>query len=171
MVKWGILKLFWSYYFESKGGADALQSTMRDKYYSEFSGKLSEPGSYLFTNTIYNKGAWVLHMLRWEVGDSTFFKILKEYYNQYKFSNASTSDFVKICENVSDRDLKKFFHQWIDGEGEIELEYEFNAKRDNSNYKTEIRFVQVQDEYKYFSVQPYVYNDQDNGKIIIDNNK
>jgi aminopeptidase N len=137
-------------YFESKGGAGALQSTMRDKYFSEFSGKLSEPGSYLFTNTIYNKGAWVLHMLRWEVGDSTFFNILKEYFNKYKFSSASTSDFIEVCENVNGRNLKKFFHQWIEGEGEIELEYESKTTKVNNYYKTKIRLEQVQEEYQYY---------------------
>ncbi len=57
-------------YYEAVSGKKALQSTMMSKYSSNFSGSLAEPGLFLFTRTMYDKGAWVLHMLRWEVGDS-----------------------------------------------------------------------------------------------------
>jgi aminopeptidase N len=137
-------------YFEYKGGAEALQSTMRNKYLSSFSGNLSEPGSHLFTNTVYDKGAWVLHMLRWEVGDSTFFRILREYFNQYKYSNASTSDFIEICERVSKKSLQKFFHQWLEGEGEIELEFKVSTNKEMDLFETILNIEQVQEEYKYY---------------------
>jgi len=137
-------------YFEYKGGAEALQSTMREKYSSDFSGKLSEPGAYLFTSTVYDKGAWVLHMLRWEVGDSVFFQILREYFDYYKYSNASTSDFIEICEAVSKRDLQIFFDQWLEREGEIELVYEISSKKENGFYKTIIYIEQVHEEYMYY---------------------
>jgi aminopeptidase N len=157
-------------YFEHKGGARALQSTMRDKYISEFAGRLSEPGSYLFTNTVYDKGAWVLHMLRWEVGDSTFFNILREYYNQYKYSNASTADFIDICEKVSKKDLQKFFHQWLDGEGEIVLEYKLKTRREKNLYKTYISIDQVQEKYQCYEfpleIKLNFQNDQPSAHII-----
>lgn len=137
-------------YFEHKGGAEALQSTMLSKYSSNFSGRLSEPGAYLFTNTVYDKGAWVLHMLRWEVSDSTFFRIIREYFDQYKYSNASTSDFIEICERVSSKDLQKFFHQWLEGEGKIELEYTVTSKKQIDLFKTIVNIEQVQEEYKYY---------------------
>jgi aminopeptidase N len=137
-------------YFESKGGSNALQSTMRDKYSVKFSGRLSDPGSYLFTNTVYDKGAWVLHMLRWELGDSIFFKILREYFDLYKYTNASTKDFINVCEKVSKCDLRKFFDQWIEGEGEIELEYELFSEKNKATYITKIVIEQVQEEYQYY---------------------
>jgi len=61
----------------------------------------------------YQKGGWVLHMLRQEVGDKTFKEIIKAYYNQYKFSNADTRDFQAVAEKVSGKDLKWFFDQWL----------------------------------------------------------
>jgi aminopeptidase N len=138
-------------YFESKGGPSSLGSTMRDKYYQDFEGKLSEPGSYLFTRTVYDKGAWVLHMLRKEIGDSTFFKTLREYFKKYKYLNASTSDFIEVCENVSKRNLEKFFDQWLNGEGEIELEYEWDVYlTKNGLYKSTIVIEQVQEEYQFY---------------------
>ena len=60
----------------------------------------------------YQKGAWVLHMLRNEVGDSAFHKIIRSYYQQYKGSNADTRDFEAITERVSERNLKWFLDQW-----------------------------------------------------------
>src|SRR5579875_2412159 len=61
----------------------------------------------------YQKGAWVLHMLRNEVGDVIFQKILQTYYQQYKGSNAETRDFESVAEKVSGKDLKWFFDEWL----------------------------------------------------------
>ena len=61
----------------------------------------------------YQKGAWVLHMLRQEVGDSTFHKIMQTYYNRYKGSNADTRDFEAVAEKISGKSLKWFFDQWL----------------------------------------------------------
>jgi len=61
----------------------------------------------------YNKGSWVLHMLRHVVGDSTFFKIMRTYYTRFQYSTASTEDFRQVCEELSGMDLQRFFRQWI----------------------------------------------------------
>ena len=137
-------------YYESLSGEKALQSTMMSKYSSKFSGQLSEPGRFLFTNTVYNKGAWVLHMLRWEVGDSSFFRILRDYYDTFKYSNASTLDFKNICEKISGKNLEKFFGQWIQGEGVIKLEYETVIENFGKGYLIKIFLKQVQEEYEEY---------------------
>lgn len=61
----------------------------------------------------YQKGAWVLHMLRAEAGDSMFRKIIQTYYNTYKGSNAETRDFEKIVAQVTGKDWGWFFDQWL----------------------------------------------------------
>ena len=63
----------------------------------------------------YNKGSWVLHMLRHVVGDDVFFNILKTYYASpnHRYGTATTEDFQALSEQVSGMDLEKFFHQWI----------------------------------------------------------
>jgi aminopeptidase N len=61
----------------------------------------------------YQKGAWVLHMLRNDVGDSVFHHIIQTYYQQYKGSNADTRDFEAVAEKVCGKDLKWFFDQWL----------------------------------------------------------
>ena len=123
---------------------------MQSKRQRKFIGSLDEPGAFLFNSTIYDKGAWVLHMLRWELGDKIFFKILREYYRKYKYSNASTGDFINVCESVSGKDLDKFFDQWIIGVGEIELNYNWETIQIGDNYKTIIDLKQVQEKYEEY---------------------
>jgi aminopeptidase N len=138
-------------YYESISGKKALQSTMVSKYSSNFSGTLAEPGPFLFTRTMYDKGAWVLHMLRWEVGDSAFFKILRTYYQSYKYSNASINDFKFVCQEVSGKNLDKFFDQWVYSEGQIEIEYKKETIKSEENYLVKIYLEQVQEEYEIYN--------------------
>ena len=137
-------------YYEAVSGKEALQSTMMSKYSSNFSGSLAEPGPFLFTRTMYDKGAWVLHMLRWEVGDSSFFNILRTYYETYKYSNASTGDFKSVCEKVSGKNLDQFFEQWIYTEGQIELEYETETVKSQNDYLNRIQLGQIQEDYEAY---------------------
>lgn len=82
------------------------------------------PDGQLFNwGIIYNKGAVVLHTLRQELGDGVFFDILKTYYKVHKFGNATTEDFISVCESVSGRELDWFFDQWIYSPGCPNLEY------------------------------------------------
>lgn len=68
---------------------------------------------YLLNANSYQKGAWVLHMLRQEVGDASFHKIIRAYYDQYKGGNADTRDFETVAETVSGKELRWFFDQWL----------------------------------------------------------
>ncbi len=61
----------------------------------------------------YPKGGWILHMLRREVGDSTFVRSLREFYETYRDSTALTSDFAAIVERQANRELDWFFRQWL----------------------------------------------------------
>ncbi len=78
---------------------------------------LNDTGRIFSSGLSYNKGAWVLHMLRHVVGDATFFQILTQYQSDFAFSAADTEDFQAVCESVSGMDLDAFFTQWIYGEG------------------------------------------------------
>jgi aminopeptidase N len=66
----------------------------------------------LLTSNPYQKGAWVLHMLRHEVGTETFWDGLRTYYDRYRNENASTRDFRRVMEDVSGQALAGFFDQW-----------------------------------------------------------
>jgi aminopeptidase N len=62
---------------------------------------------------VYQKGGWVLHMLRAQIGTDTFWKGIREYYARYRNSNASTDDLRRVMEEVSGQKLGWFFDQWL----------------------------------------------------------
>lgn len=65
----------------------------------------------------YEKGAWVLHMLRERIGDEVFFKGLRDYYNAHRDANATTEDLRSALEKSSGKNLKEFFARWVYGAG------------------------------------------------------
>jgi len=78
----------------------------------------------------YQKGAWVLHMLRAELGDAQFFSGIRIYYDAHKNATATSEDLRAAFEKVSGRDLKDFFARWIYGAGHpsYELSWQWNEK-------------------------------------------
>jgi aminopeptidase N len=61
----------------------------------------------------YQKGAWVLQMLRSQLGDDAFFRGLRLYYNAHKSANATTDDLRAALEKASGKNLKAFFARWV----------------------------------------------------------
>lgn len=62
---------------------------------------------------VYDKGSWVLHMLKYVMGKDRFFRALKNYRTAHKYSNASTADLQSACEMVYGKSLAWFFDQWV----------------------------------------------------------
>lgn len=153
-------------YAESNSGKTAFKSTMLSKFSDDFSNTLYDPGKNLFSSTVYDKGAWVLHMLRWEVGDSIFFNILQRYFEEYKYTSASTKDFKRICEEISKRNFSKFFDQWvITGKENIKLDYTWKMKKNSDGkYLINLGLTQKQEEYSVFRFKLEVMFEYDNGK-------
>jgi len=67
----------------------------------------------MLNRNAYQKGSWVLHMLRHEVGDEAFWSGIREYYGRYRDANALTEDFQAVMEEVAGQNLEEFFHQWV----------------------------------------------------------
>ncbi len=61
----------------------------------------------------YQKGAWILHMLRDFLGEKSFQKGIHAYYKKYYNSNTTTDEFRIEMEKASGKDLKLFFKQWL----------------------------------------------------------
>jgi aminopeptidase N len=80
---------------------------------------------------VYQKGGWVLHMLRQEVGTAHFWTAIREYYRRYRDGNASTSDLRAVFEQVSGTPLESFFTQWLNRPGvpKIEGSWRYDAAR------------------------------------------
>jgi aminopeptidase N len=71
------------------------------------------PADRLFNAGVYYWGALCLHALRLEVGDETFFEILRTYHERFAGGNARTADFIAVAEEVSGKELSAFFDSWL----------------------------------------------------------
>lgn len=67
----------------------------------------------------YQKASYLLHMLRWVLGDNAFFDGLRSYYHDPAVANgfATTAQFQKHMEEAGDTSLQEFFNDWLYGEG------------------------------------------------------
>ncbi|KAA3607322.1 MAG: hypothetical protein DWQ01_16645 [Planctomycetota bacterium] len=75
--------------------------------------QFQEPGEMINSNS-YPKGAWVLHMLRGEVGDEAFFQGIQNYYQTHLGGTAQTAQLQQAMEQAAGTDLGWFFEQWLD---------------------------------------------------------
>ncbi|MEK6611770.1 MAG: M1 family metallopeptidase [Gemmatimonadota bacterium] len=80
----------------------------------------TDPNRLLNENT-YQKGGWVLHMLRTQLGDSAFFAGVRRYFAEHKHGNAMTQDLQRSLEMSSGRELGWFFDQWLRRPGWAQL--------------------------------------------------
>ncbi len=78
--------------------------------------------SRVTSGATYQKGAWVLHMLRGRMGDEAFWRGIRSYYRRHMNGNASTTDFRLAMEEASGFDLESFFQQWLYSGGNPHLE-------------------------------------------------
>jgi aminopeptidase N len=73
--------------------------------------------SQVLNQLVYQKGGWVLHMLRGQIGTDNFWAGIRTYYTAYRDKNASTQDLRRIMEEQSGQDLGWFFGQWLERPG------------------------------------------------------
>ena len=66
-----------------------------------------------YPSTIYMKGAVVVSMLRWKLGDSLFFRGLTGFLKKYKYSNMTSEMLQTLFEQISSKNLDQFFDQWV----------------------------------------------------------
>jgi len=89
----------------------------------------------LLNENNYQKGSWVLHMLRRQVGEPAFWRGLREYYRRYRDSTALSEDLQRIMEEASRQKLAWFFKQWLYQPGYPQLDcawaYDSAARRLN----------------------------------------
>ncbi len=105
-------------------------------------------GKVLSTNT-YQKAGWVLHMLRHEVGDLNFWKGIRQYYGTYRNSNALTGDFLRIMEDVSGKDLDRFFKQWLYQGGHPKISGSWHYDNKSKSVIIELNQVQKGDLFEF----------------------
>ncbi len=67
----------------------------------------------IFDRHLYEKGAWVLHMLKRELGDELWWKAVGHYLRKHRDSSVQTQDLVRAIEEATGRNLQSFFDQWV----------------------------------------------------------
>jgi aminopeptidase N len=80
----------------------------------------------------YDKGAAIIHTLRFELqNDNTFFQVLQQFQQQYKDKVASAEDFKTVAETISGKNLTTFFNQWYYGEGYPTFNVDYSKQGDS----------------------------------------
>jgi aminopeptidase N len=100
--------------------------------------------SDLFGLHVYDKGAWVLHMLRGLIGDSAFFNGLHNYSAAYAYSNASTEEFIITMENASGMNLDWFFDEWVYNQGYPVYNYAWSYQASGDSFLVHLDISQIQ---------------------------
>ncbi len=86
-----------------------------------------------FQTLVTDKGAMIVHMLRWVVGDTQFYKIMRTFATQYAGKSATIADFQTIAEKEHGEKLTWFFTQWLDSTGAPEFKTKYTVYRLGSN--------------------------------------
>jgi aminopeptidase N len=78
----------------------------------------ADPGpNRLFHATVYVRGALTLHVLRHELGDDVFFRLLRTWVDRYGGASATSADFEALAAEVAGRDLRSLFDAWLRAPG------------------------------------------------------
>jgi Peptidase family M1 domain len=92
----------------------------------------------IFRAIVYDKGAWVLHMLRGLVGDEAFFQAARAFLEQHRYSWAGTADLRAALEQASGRDLGPYFERWIYDTGLPRLVWAYRTEGQDGGFRTTV---------------------------------
>lgn len=161
-------------YTEKKYGADSMKSEMKEdrRQVIDFSKRSKYPVVDSFSSfrdllnpNSYQKGSWVLHMLRNQVGDSVFKKIIQTFYDRYKRKNADTKDFEAVAEEITKNNWKQFFDQWlcVAEIPRLSIQWKFNKKANELS----ISVAQLQDQLFQFPLEVSFESETQKAKTTI----
>jgi len=128
-------------YIESAAGTGALQEAVKDMSVGALaydSVPLSSASkldlfSPEFQSLVTDKGAMILHMLRWVVGDQKFDQSMRDFYTQFQGKEATVDDFRAAVEKDYGEKLTWFFSQWLDSTGAPEFKTKYTVYRLGNN--------------------------------------
>jgi hypothetical protein len=130
-------------YVENAAGETAFQETMKDIGVGAMAydtvplasvGKM-DPFSPEFQSLVTDKGADILHMLRWVMGDEKFENTMRGFAIQFAGKPASMEDFRKISEQHFGEQLGWFFTQWLNSTGAPEFKNKYTVYRVKNGFR------------------------------------
>jgi len=137
---------------EHVGGREAYDEYMLSLWRPNFLGPVYSPNK-LFGATVYDKGGWVLHMLRHLMGDTAFFQLKHDWYEQHRDGVGNTSQFQTLAEAWYGASLDGFFQQWVYGENMPAYEYAYGTlELPDGSFRSWIQIRQVQTDAGVFSM-------------------
>ncbi len=110
---------------------------------------ISSVWSIFSGNDVYNKGSWVLHMLRHVMGDAAFFDALADYRATYAHGSATTADFAATISASFGEDLTFFADQWVMGPGSLRYRWNYRSRTIGGQEYLILEIRQVQDTVGY----------------------
>jgi tetratricopeptide (TPR) repeat protein len=128
-------------YVENAAGAGGLEEAIKDMSVGALAydnvplssvSKL-DPFSTEFQSLVTDKGAMILHMLRWVLGEDKYLKTMREFAETYAGKSATMDDFKTIAEKYYGEQLTWFFSQWLDSTGAPEFKLKYTTYRLGSN--------------------------------------
>src|SRR6202162_6311292 len=128
-------------YVENAAGAAGLEEAVKDMSVGALaydtvplsSASKLDPFSTEFQSLVTDKGAMILHMLRWVLGEDKYNKTMREFAETYAGKSASMDDFRTIAEKYYGEQLTWFFSQWLDSTGAPEFKVKYTTYRMGSN--------------------------------------
>src|SRR5437763_2989982 len=124
-------------YVENAAGAAGLEEAVKDMSVGALaydtvplsSASKLDIFSTEFQSLVTDKGAMILHMLRWVLGQDKFNKTMREFAAQYAGKSATTDDFREIAEKNYGSQLTWLFSQWLDSTGAPEFKVKYTTYR------------------------------------------
>jgi hypothetical protein len=95
-----------------------------------------------------SKGAEILNMLRYVLGDQKFFASLKTFATNYAWHSVVTEDLRKAAEAASQEDLKWFFIEWVESTGTPEFKLEYTVFRTQKGFRVSGKVTQDMDTFR-----------------------
>jgi len=149
----GFASYFAGLFIQKYEGEEAFQEYMKKaaeaalayekKVKSPIHDKDTEDLFKLLNANNYQKGAWVLHMLRSRLGDEAFFRGIRSYYEAHKEATATTEDLRTALEKSSGQNLSGFFRRWIYDSGHPQYELSWDWLPQQKSIKVTVTQAQA----------------------------
>ena len=143
-------------YIEHTTGPAALEQEVHDTYVEALTVETPpvmqaarlEDYSPEYWAVTASKGAAVLNMLRWVIGDDNFGKLMQTFPAQHSWQSFNTDDFRKAAETISGQNLQYFFIQWVESSGAPEFKMDYTVFRTAKGFRVMGKIAQDLDTFR-----------------------